>query len=263
MMKNLSIKEIAKRLEEDKCDELMIANLRMDERLGVKRMISKYDKHLQRKQKQEGNFQALQMFDNDYRKVENDYIAGVDEAGRGPLAGPVVAAAVILPKEFKLLGLTDSKQVSEENRNLFYDRITREAISYHIAIIDNHVIDQLNILGATKKAMTECLLGLPSLPEIALIDAVELGQLPFKTKAIIKGDEKSLAIAAASILAKVTRDRLMLEMDHEYPVYGFKQHKGYGTKEHMLALEKYGPTAYHRMSFTPVRESVVRKGDFQ
>lgn len=175
-------------------------------------------------------------------------IAGMDEAGRGPLAGPVVAAAVIMPLDDIIEGVDDSKKVSEKKREMLYDKIIEKAIAYKICLADEKVIDEINILNATKKAMTECVEGLSVRPDIVLVDAVKLA-LEVPTKAIIKGDALSYSIAAASILAKVYRDRLMREYDMIYPAYGFAKHKGYGTKEHIDALCSVGPSPIHRRSF--------------
>ena len=175
-------------------------------------------------------------------------IGGMDEAGRGPLAGPVVAAAVIMPLDDIIEGVDDSKKVSEKKREILYDMIIEKAIAYKICLADEKVIDEINILNATKKAMTECVMGLSVRPDIVLVDAVKLA-LEVPTKAIIKGDALSYSIAAASILAKVYRDRLMREYDIIYPAYGFAKHKGYGTKEHIDAIRTVGPSPIHRRSF--------------
>ena len=175
-------------------------------------------------------------------------IGGMDEAGRGPLAGPVVAAAVIMPLDDIIEGIDDSKKVSEKKREILYDKIIEKAIAYKICLADEKVIDEINILSATKKAMTECVMGLSVRPDIVLVDAVKL-TLEVPTKAIIKGDALSYSIAAASILAKVYRDRLMREYDIIYPAYGFSKHKGYGTKEHIDAIRTVGPSPIHRRSF--------------
>ena len=175
-------------------------------------------------------------------------IGGMDEAGRGPLAGPVVAAAVIMPLDCPIEGVDDSKQVSEKKRERLYDEIIDKAIAYKIVAVDEKVIDEINILNATKRAMTECVAGLSVRPDIVLVDAVKLA-LEVPTKAIIKGDALSYSIAAASILAKVYRDRLMRAYDEQYPEYGFAKHKGYGTKDHIEALRTYGPTPIHRRTF--------------
>ena len=177
-------------------------------------------------------------------------IAGVDEAGRGPLAGPVCAAAAIMPldKDKIIEEINDSKKLTEKKREALYDKIISTAIAYKIVLIDEKTIDEINILNATKKGMKEAILGLSVKPELVLLDAVNL-DLDIKSESIIKGDAKSYNIAAASILAKVTRDRLMLELDKIYPEYNFKKHKGYGTKEHIENLKKYGKCDIHRDSF--------------
>ena len=175
-------------------------------------------------------------------------IGGMDEAGRGPLAGPVVAAAVIMPLDSPIEGVDDSKQVSEKKRERLFDEIIEKAVAYKIVAVDEKVIDEINILNATKRAMTECVTGLSVRPDVVLVDAVKLA-LEVPTKAIIKGDALSYSIAAASILAKVYRDRLMRDYDALYPEYGFAKHKGYGTKDHIEALRTYGPCPIHRRSF--------------
>ena len=177
-------------------------------------------------------------------------VCGVDEAGRGPLAGPVCAAAVILPQDLVIEGLNDSKKLTEKRREALYEIITREAVAYGIAFADEREIDEINILQATFLAMRRAVEQLAVRPDIVLVDGnrePNLGNLPVKT--IVKGDSLSANIAAASILAKVTRDRFMLEQDAIYPQYGFAVHKGYGTKAHYAALTQYGPCPMHRQSF--------------
>lgn len=178
-----------------------------------------------------------------------EYVAGIDEAGRGPLAGPVVAAAVMLSKDTFISGLDDSKKLSEKKRELLYDEIVEKALAYGIGVVDEKYIDKVNILNATKKAMCKAVSSLKLKPDILLVDAVTLDDIDIKQLSIIKGDKKSVSIAAASIIAKVTRDRIITEMDLLYPQYGFKKHKGYGTKEHIEAIKKYGFCPIHRMSF--------------
>src|SRR5699024_10436985 len=158
------------------------------------------------------------------------YVAGVDEVGRGPLAGPVVAAAVILPENFQLMGLNDSKQLTEEEKNEFYNIIREQAISYSVEMVESTLVDTMNILGATKFAMKQAVQHLDQTPDHVLVDAVQIEGLTQSQETIIKGDERSVSIAAASILAKVERDRLMRELHHAYPVYGFNSNMGYGTK---------------------------------
>ena len=178
-------------------------------------------------------------------------IAGIDEVGRGPLIGPVVASAVILPKNFKLDGLTDSKKLSEKKREEFYKVIKEKAISIGIGIINEKRIDEINIYEATKEAMYEAINNLNVKPEHILIDAMKL-DLDIPSTSIIKGDLLSISISAASVIAKVTRDHMLYEIDKEYPMYDLKNNKGYGTKKHMEAIKKYGITKYHRLSYKPV-----------
>lgn len=176
-------------------------------------------------------------------------VCGVDEAGRGPLAGPVCAAAVILPLDCEIEGLNDSKKLSEKKRDALYDIIKEKAVAYSIAMVDEKTIDEINILQATFKAMREAVNGLSVKPDLALIDGNQKPQSGIEERTVVKGDAKSMSIAAASVLAKVTRDRFMLELDEKYPEYQFKKHKGYGTKLHYEALEKYGVSPVHRVTF--------------
>ena len=174
-------------------------------------------------------------------------LAGIDEAGRGPLAGPVVVACCIMPLDEMVDKINDSKKVSEKNREKLFE-IIKEHANYSVSIVGADVIDRINILQATKQAMRDCLDKIAPKPELTLIDAVKL-DVPYEIQSIIKGDATSYNIAAASILAKVTRDRLMRELDEKYPMYGFAKNKGYGTAEHIAALKKYGPCPEHRRTF--------------
>lgn len=203
---------------------------------------------------------------NDLYKYENElwnkgikFIAGVDEVGRGPLIGPVVTACVILPKNFKLDGLTDSKKLSEKKREEFYPYIMEHALSVSIGMKDNNVIDDVNIYEATKLAMYECINQSSIKPEHVLIDAMKLEKLDIPSTSIIKGDSKSISIAAASVIAKVTRDRMLIELDKKYPMYGFKDHKGYPTKKHIEAIYKYGLIDGYRKTFKPISEIVKKE----
>ena len=179
-------------------------------------------------------------------------ICGVDEAGRGPLAGPLVVAACILPPFLRIEGINDSKQLSAKKRKELYKVIVKNALAYKIVFVTEEDVDSLNIYQATKKGMLMAIAGLKHKPDYALIDAMPLGELEIPHNSIIHGDARCASVAAASILAKVTRDEYMEKMDIKYPNYGFKKHKGYGTKAHMQALEKYGPCKIHRKSFAPV-----------
>ncbi len=176
-------------------------------------------------------------------------VCGVDEAGRGPLAGPVCAAAVILPPDVQIDGLNDSKKLTDKKRRELYEVITQCAVAYGIALVDEKVIDEINILQATFRAMGEAIGALAVKPQLVLIDGNRAGQFGVPAQTIVKGDSLSASIAAASILAKVTRDRLMEQYAEEYPQYGFEIHKGYGTKRHYEALRAYGPCLIHRMTF--------------
>lgn len=179
------------------------------------------------------------------------YIAGIDEAGRGPLAGPVVVASVIMPEDSMIEGVNDSKKVSEKKREILYDLIIEEAISYSVAIIGQDEIDEINILNATKKGLTTCVKELDVKPDLIIVDALnKIDTLGIPYESIIKGDAKCYSIAAASILAKVTRDRIMREWDKLYPQYGFATHKGYGTAKHIAAIKEHGLCPIHRRSFT-------------
>lgn len=185
-----------------------------------------------------------------YNKENVKYICGIDEAGRGPLAGPVVVASVIMPKDSMIEGVNDSKKVSEKKREKLYEEITNTAIAWGVGIVDQREIDEINILNATKKGLTNSLKELEIKPDLILVDALtNIDTLGIPYRSIIKGDAKSYSIAAASIIAKVTRDRIMRQWDELYPEYGFEKHKGYGTKMHIDAIKEYGPCPLHRKSF--------------
>lgn len=188
-------------------------------------------------------------FDREYWNKGAGLLCGVDEAGRGPLAGPVCAAAVILPDDAELPGLNDSKKLTDKKRRELYDIITEQALSWSVALVDEKTIDEINILQATFLAMEQAVAGLTVELDLVLVDGNREPPLPMKTQCVVGGDGKSASIAAASILAKVTRDRLMEELDGQYPQYGFAVHKGYGTKRHYEALRTYGPCPIHRQSF--------------
>ena len=196
-------------------------------------------------------------YERELNKKGITLIAGVDEVGRGPLIGPVVAASVILPKNFKLDGLTDSKKLSEKKREEYYEIIKKEAVSIGVGIISEKRIDEINIYEATKEAMKEAINNLNPKPEHILIDAMPL-DLEIPTTSIIKGDLLSLTISAASVIAKVTRDHMLYDIDKEYPMYDLKNNKGYGTKKHLEAIKQYGITKYHRLSFKPVFDNKDR-----
>ena len=202
------------------------------------------------KEKEEERLKLLKADEEKLHEKNIEYIAGIDEAGRGPLAGPVVVGVVIMPKDSMIEGVNDSKKVSEKKREKLYDEITSEAIAWGVGIVDQNEIDEINILNATKKAVTMAISSLKVKPDLILVDAltnIDTCGIPYKS--IIKGDAKEYSIAAASIIAKVTRDRIMRLWDEVFPEYGFKGHKGYGTKKHIEAIKEYGPCMLHRKTF--------------
>ena len=202
------------------------------------------------KEKEEQRLIKIKEIDKEFFNMGMKYVCGIDEAGRGPLAGPVVVASVILPQDSMIEGINDSKKISENKREKLYDLIIEEALSYSVGIIYQDEIDEINILQATKKGLHEAIKTMSIKPEVILVDALTgIDTLGIPYKSIIKGDAKSYSIAAASIIAKVTRDRIMREWDKVYPEYGFKEHKGYGTAKHREAIIKYGLTPIHRKSF--------------
>jgi len=217
--------------------------------LKLDKLIEKYSKKKQKFEKEVFRFNKMTIYEKDAYKNGFVHIAGIDEVGRGPLSGPVVACAVILPKDIFIEGLNDSKKLSEQKRDELFDIIKEQALDYGIGIVNNEDIDEINILNATYLAMKKAINCLKNTPDYLLIDAATIPGIDIDQKPIIKGDSKSISIAAASILAKVTRDSIMYQYDEMYPGYGFKSHKGYGTKEHYEAIEKQGITPIHRKSF--------------
>ena len=203
------------------------------------------------KEKELERLTKLKQIEKEFHNKGIKYIAGIDEAGRGPLAGPVVVASVIMPEDSMIEGVNDSKKVSEKKRELLYDKIKEEAISYCVSIVSEKEIDNINILNATKKGLTDSISGLDVKPDLILVDALDkIDTLGIPYKPIIKGDALAYSISAASILAKVTRDRIMREMDEIYPEYGFAKHKGYGTAAHIATIKEYGLCDIQRRSFT-------------
>ena len=248
-----TIKEIKECLSTiDRLDHPLFEELILDGRAGVKAAISKRKRELQKQVDEDLRLEKMLAYEKELYAQGIDLIAGVDEVGRGPLAGPVVAAAVILPKACKILGLNDSKKIPKSKHKEIYEAVLQNAIAIGIGIKDNQVIDQVNIYEATKLAMMEAIGQLEPQPQHLLIDAMKL-DLPIPQTSIIKGDANSLSIAAASIVAKVTRDQMMEEFDCEYPGYDFTQNAGYGTANHLAGLDKLGVTPIHRRSFEPVK----------
>lgn len=232
----------------------MIDELLADSRAGVRKLVQSYLKEQERKQKEAARIESMWRMEKDYWAKGVQVIAGVDEAGRGPLAGPVVAAAVILPPDFDATGLNDSKQLSAEERNRLKARIEQEAVSVGVGMVDVEYIDEHNILQATYQAMRLAIKQLDPAPQMILADAVQIPGLSTPQLGIVKGDSLSHSIAAASIIAKTARDEWMIKAAESYPEYGFDRHMGYATPEHMEALKKYGPCHIHRKSFAPVRD---------
>lgn len=226
---------------------VFVAEYEGDERSGVKALVDKARKSIEALEKERQRTENMKKYEREYSAC--GYVCGIDEVGRGPFAGPVVAGAVILPPDCKILYLNDSKQLSEKKREELYDIIMREAAAVGIGYASNERIDEINILQATYEAMRDAINKLAVKPDILLNDAVTIPEVYIKQVPIIKGDAKSVSIAAASIVAKVTRDRLMVEYDSIYPEYHLAENKGYGTAAHIEALKKHGPTPIHRMSF--------------
>jgi len=242
---------------DDVPDEL-IATLLQDHRKGVVALAEQLEARKKQQAKTQEKWQEMTRIEMTQRGLGKTYIAGIDEVGRGPLAGPVVACAVILPDDFYLPGLDDSKKVPSSTREAFYEIIVRDAVSIGIGVISAERIDEINILEATREAMRHAVEELHVKPDICLIDAVHIPEFPCEQLPIIGGDAKSVSIAAASIVAKVTRDRLMAEYGKLYPEYLFEKNAGYGTGEHLEALRKWGPTPIHRRTFGGVKELLLQ-----
>ncbi len=231
-----------------------LALLRQDGRSGVQRLLAAYDKRLAKAESERRRFAKMLQYESAYYHLKGArYIAGVDEAGRGPLAGPLVISAVILPQQAFISGLNDSKQLSAAKREALYDEIMAAALAVETNIVSVSNIDAYNIYKATQRGMAAVLENLPLRPQVALIDAMPVEAREIETVAIVHGDALSASIAAASIVAKVTRDRIMERLDKVYPAYGFAQNKGYGSSAHMRALAEYGATRWHRRSYEPVK----------
>jgi len=248
-----TIKEIQQRLElvTDLADPFL-AEAANDQRSGVQKAIEKRKRAIQAELDEDFRLEQMLRYEKELYKAGYQTIAGIDEVGRGPLAGPVVAAAVILPPECKIKGLNDSKKIPKKKHQEIYQAVLDKALAVGVGLMNNEIIDQVNIYEATKLAMKEALSKLSLKPDYLLIDAMKL-DIDIPQESIIKGDANSLSIAAASIVAKVTRDKLMADYDKEYPGYDFAQNAGYGTKSHLQGLERHGVTPIHRKTFEPVK----------
>lgn len=232
---------------EDTMLPYFIEEYEKDERSGVKKLVAQAKGRLEKRKTELMRTEQLKKYEKEYAMYE--HICGIDEVGRGPLAGPVVAGAVILPKDCDILYINDSKKLSAAKREELYDTIMEKAVAVGLGIVSPQRIDEINILQATYEAMREAISKLQVIPDILLNDAVTIPEVSIRQVPIIKGDAKSISIGAASIIAKVTRDRLMIEYDKSMPEYGFASNKGYGSQEHIKALKEYGPTPIHRRSF--------------
>lgn len=249
----MNIKEIRALLLTGTPTPKQLEKFATDVRQGVQKLMVSYRKRLVREAKEKLRYEKMQTFENAAYAAGAEYIAGVDEAGRGPLAGPMVIAAVILPRGVFLPGLNDSKQLTPAKRERLYSQILEKAVDIRVNIVSVSNIDRENIYRATQQGMTEVLQTLSVKPQAALLDAMEVSVEGTICKSITRGDARSISIAAASVIAKVTRDRIMNKLDVLYPQYGFVSNKGYGSNEHMEALEKYGATSWHRRTYEPVK----------
>lgn len=248
MMQSIKeIKQIFEQSQREKWQELF-EQYQQDSRSGVAKLVAQYQRKLAAYEKEQERLEHMLEFERKYGD-EFHCICGIDEAGRGPFAGPVVAGAVILPVGLKIEGLNDSKQVSAKRREELFEEIQEKAVSYAVGMSSPERIDEINILQATYEAMRKAIASLSVPPDLLLNDAVTIPEVPLKQVAIVKGDGRSLSIAAASIMAKVTRDRMMKEYAQIYPEYSFEKNKGYGSAEHREALKKYGPCPIHRRTF--------------
>jgi ribonuclease HII len=241
-----SIREVIQAAGIEQLPEV-IARYREDERAGVQKELLRAQKRIEAYQKELARCEELKRYEKEYQMYAN--ICGIDEVGRGPLAGPVVAGAVILPKDCDILYINDSKQLSEKKREELYDVIMEKAVAVGLGYSTPERIDEINILQATYEAMRKAIGELAVRPDLLLNDAVTIPEVSIRQVPIIKGDAKSISIGAASIVAKVTRDRLMVQYDEIYPQYGFASNKGYGAKVHIEALQKFGPCPIHRKTF--------------
>ncbi|MDF2571083.1 MAG: rnhB [Sporomusa sp.] len=253
----LTVAQITLLLSQQDISSHIIHRLKTDARLSVKRLVDKWEARRQNAQRERERIQALYEYERQLSIQDYHLVAGVDEAGRGPLAGPVLVAAVILPLDCYLPGLNDSKKLTAVQRERLYQEIKNSAVAVKSCVVGVETIDAINIYQATISGMYSAISSLSPVPQAVLVDAVPLPKLVVPHRSIIGGDQVSASIAAASIIAKVERDQIMNELDCLYPMYGFSRHKGYGTQEHMEALTKYGPCKCHRQSFAPVKDAAI------
>lgn len=249
---SLTISEIKDRLRQKDLSVEELHTFRKDHRKGVQKLMERYDSEQRKRAEMQKQYKKMLTFEEQLRQQGKVLVAGIDEAGRGPLAGPVVAGAVILPDSFYLEGLNDSKKLSLKKREEYFQRIKEEA-DWGVGIVSSEEIDCLNIHQATKLAMKHAVEDLSQKPDHLLIDAMQLEDYSCPQTSLVKGDQRSVSIASASIIAKVTRDQMMAGLDIEYPMYQFKSNQGYGTSDHLEALKSYGASPVHRTSFAPVK----------
>jgi ribonuclease HII len=256
MPEKQTIDEIKAQLKQEYVEDSYLDALKNDQRAGVQRLLKQYENKIQREFEELQKYITMSVYENELRYQGIEMIAGVDEVGRGPLAGPVIAAAVILPADCWLFGIDDSKKLSESKKLYYYGEIRKHAIGIGIGMCTSDEIDRLNIYRATQLAMERAIDNLNGLPQHLLLDAMKLPNVPISQTSIIKGDSKCVSIAAASIIAKVTRDAYMRRLGQLHPQYGFDRHVGYGTKEHLEAVELHGTIPEHRKSFEPIKSKL-------
>lgn len=253
----MKISEIKELLQTGNIAPDYLKELTKDPRKGVQSLLKQYSAQKAQAEQAIARQQELLKYEKDYYAQGYELIAGIDEAGRGPLAGPLVVASVILPPDCHLLGVDDSKKLSAAKRETLYCEILQQALAVDVEIITTEEIDELNIYQATLLGMNKCIDNMPLKPQVVLLDAMPLEREGLVTMSIVKGDSLSLSIAAASIVAKVTRDKIMSNLHLKYPMYGFDKHKGYGTAEHIEAIDKHGITKCHRRSFEPIKSKYL------
>lgn len=254
----MTLQQIEQRLSRKNVSDEWVKQLSQDPRIGVQRLVQRYQTQRKRERRLKEHWEAMLQHERFYRAQGLVHIAGVDEVGRGPLAGPVVAAAVILPESAYIPGLNDSKQLTSTARMQISAEINRVAVAWSTAAIPVTRIDEINIYRASLEAMKTAVWRLNTFPDVLLNDAVLLPELPIVQEKIVKGDTRSVSVAAASVMAKVTRDRLMTKLAKEFPQYGFERNMGYATAEHLKALRQFGVTREHRRTFAPVEDALSR-----
>ncbi|MBF0713456.1 ribonuclease HII [Gemella sp. GH3] len=257
----MKISEIKDKLKNSNVSDELLLELSNDERIGVKKLLDSYYKQISKEKIQQEEYASRTIYEQKCYNLGYKYICGIDEVGRGPLAGPVVAAAVILKKDSYFPGLADSKKLTKAKREELYSKIVEECLDYSIVELDNKQIAKHNIYNATKIAMIKAVNNLSIKPDFLLIDAMPLDIPDINSHSIIKGDDKSVSIAAASVIAKVYRDRLMEQYAIKYPYYDFENNMGYGTKKHLIGLEKYGVCDIHREDYEPIKSMLKFKNN--